>query len=548
MTDTREYVVTLKNKDVLDCFYDDMESQTSSDCIPCRIIECSDRRPISRSTHYMMTEEEAEMLKNDPRVLAVELSMEEQGIVYEPFFIQEETDNWNKSSSQNSNHKNWGLYRVYNGEQVPNWGSNGTPTQSGTVTVNAEGRNVDVVMVDGHVNPDHPEYAVNSDGSGGSRIIQYNWLSLNPLVTGGAAGTYIYPPYTGDDNNHGAHVLGTIAGNSQGWARKANLYHMSPYGTNPNSGFTTRLWDYLRAFHFSKPINPLTGRKNPTVTNHSYGFRFSFNLSSLVSSITSVRYRGQTYNGPFTQSQLVNDFGIVPIFGSSTVQPGARNASIEADIQDAINDGIIVIGSAGNSSLVSDVVGGPDYDNYFVTSGSTIFYNRGSTPASADRFICVGSINNLINDSKSTFSNCGPRVDIYAPGSFIQSSMNTQNAFGVSTPADPRNSSYYLGKISGTSMSSPQVCGVVACALEIYPNMNQSAVLEYLQKSSSKSGQIFDGGSSYNTGVNLLGSPNRYLAHKQERPEDGKVFPKKDYFVRPTTGAVYPRTRIRRKG
>ena len=560
MSDTKEYIVTLKSKDDLDCFYEDMESNIISDCVPCRKVDCVERRPISRNTHYHLSDEEAENLKNDPRVETVELSMGEQGIVYEPFFTQEEVDNWDKSNEvrlqfppfssagQNTNYKNWGLLRVFNGEQISNWGSDGTPAQSGTVTVNAEGRNVDIIMVDGHVNPDHPEYAVNPDGTGGSRVIQYNWFELNPLVTGGAVGNYIYPPYTGSDNNHGAHVLGTIAGNTQGWARKANIYHMSPYSTNPNTGFTSRLWDYIRAFHFSKPINPLTGRRNPTVTNHSYGSRFAFTLTGLATSITTVSYRGQTSNGPFTQNQLVDNFGIVPIFGRNDVQPGARISSTEADIQDAINDGIIVIGSAGNSSLLSDVPDGPDFNNFFVTSGSTIFYNRGSTPASADGFICVGSIDTLVSDSKSTFSNCGPRVDIYAPGSFIQSSLNTQNAFGISSPPDPRNSSFFIGKISGTSMSGPQVCGVLACALEIYPSMNQQKALEYLIKSASKSGQVFDVDNQFNTGVNLLGSPNRYLFYKQERPETGKVFPKKDFFVRPDSGAVYPRTRIRRKG
>jgi hypothetical protein len=97
-------------------------------------------------------------------------------------------------------------------------------------------------------------------------------------------------------------------------------------------------------------------------------------------------------------------------------------------------------------------------------------------------------------------------------------------------------------------MSSPQVCGVLTCALEIYPNMNQEKALEYLIKSSTKNGQVLDGDSQFNSGTNLLGSPNKYLFYKQERPETGKVFPKKDFFVRPTSGVVYPRTRIRRKG
>ena len=34
------------------------------------------------------------------------------------------------------------------------------------------------------------------------------------------------------------------------------------------------LFDYLRAFHRYKPINPETGLRNPTITNHSWGYRY----------------------------------------------------------------------------------------------------------------------------------------------------------------------------------------------------------------------------------------------------------------------------------
>ena len=37
-------------------------------------------------------------------------------------------------------------------------------------------KDVDAVIVDGHVNPDHPEFAVNVDGTGGSRVNQFNWF------------------------------------------------------------------------------------------------------------------------------------------------------------------------------------------------------------------------------------------------------------------------------------------------------------------------------------------------------------------------------------
>jgi len=93
-------------------------------------------------------------------------------------------------------------------------------------------------------------------------------------------------------------------------------------------------------------------------------------------------------------------------------------------------------------------------------------------------------------------------------------------------------------------MASPQVCGVLACALEIYPNMNNDKAREYLIANAKS--QVFDANAGLSNVYSLSGSPNRFLAHKQERATNGGVYPKTDYFIRPSSGQVYPRTRIRR--
>ena len=54
--------------------------------------------------------------------------------------------------------------------------------------------------------------------------------------------------------------------------------------------------------------------------------------------------------------------------------------AVDADLQDAINDGVIVIAAAGNSYFNSDVSTGQDYDNYMVRSG-TYYASRGMSPA-----------------------------------------------------------------------------------------------------------------------------------------------------------------------
>jgi hypothetical protein len=528
----KEYVITLHQFEDLDNFYDDMESPGGSLYIPNRKVDLALRRPISRNTHYMLSEEEAVQLKNDSRVAAVELTPAELGIVARPMWT-DSSNSWSKSGL-NSTDKNWALLRCTEGQQRSSWGTDGTANQSGTVTVTSEGRNVDVVIVDGIVNPNHPEFAVNNDGSGGSRVIQYNWFQHN---LGSGTGTYLYGPYSSadaiGDNNHGAHVAGTVAGNSQGWARKANIYNITPYGTDVNALSDLLIFDYIRAFHANKSTNPVTGRRNPTICNNSWGYTYTLSIND----ITNIFYRGAYVGGaPYDQATLLN-YGIFN--NGVNAYTLARYSALEADITDAMNDGILMVGAASNFYGKIDVPAGQDYNNFYVWSGYAVPYHQGGAPSATPNMLCVGSIGTTSAETKSSFSMCGPRVDVYAPGSGIMSSVNS----GGTT--DSRNASYNIDRYSGTSMASPQVCGVLACALEIYPSMTQAQARSYIIDY-AKTNQITDTGGGGADFTSLQGSVNRYLYYYKERVETGSVFPKRNYWVRPSSGSVYPRNRIKK--
>ena len=67
-----------------------------------------------------------------------------------------------------------------------------------------------------------------------------------------------------------------MCGNTQGWARDANIYNMAFSDTL--SGVTDwdeKLWDYLAIFTPTKQSTPATGRRNPTITNHSWGYSYN---------------------------------------------------------------------------------------------------------------------------------------------------------------------------------------------------------------------------------------------------------------------------------
>lgn len=555
MSKLQEYVVTLKNKADLDDFYDDMETPGGNLYIPKRKVEVANRREISRNTHYYLSKEEAEQLKQDPRVLDVEIPIRNNPNIGITPCYQQHSDFWSRSnkSSQNPNDAeylqysaflNWGLFRSYLGQQVAGWGSDANGEIGGEVKINAEGNNVDVVIVDGFVLPHHPEFAQNPDGSGGSRVVQYNWYSLNPTVAGKKAGTYSYTTEKSQGNiEHGNHVAGLACGNTNGWARKANIYNISPYGTDSNQLDPNLLFDYIRTFHTTKSINETTKRRNPTICNNSWATTHRLWGLTLIDYLF---YRGSTIRpqGSWTLDFL-RQYGFAP-FGLMSL----RVTSIDVDVEDAIEDGVIMVGAAGNFYETAVDSTHPDYLNrLFYKTGESVRYNAGPTPGAATNVICVGAVDTVQNERKSDFSTAGTRVDIFAPGTMTNSSVDQGYNKTATSPGpvkDIRNQRYKQQKVSGTSMASPQVAGMIACVMEIYPRMTQAMAQEYIshyagvdQLNDFGTADDYSGGGAY---YGLRGAANKYLKHHQERKSTGAVFPRTDNWLRGTSGSVYPRS------
>ena len=190
------------------------------------------------------------------------------------------------------------------------------------------------------------EFAKNPDGSGGGRVNAIDWLTLYKNDVGVSTGnTY---DYSNVSSNHGTHVAGTACGNTQGWARDANIYTIEfNYSGSPVAQWDLVLFDFIRAFHRKKPINSTTGRRNPTITNNSWGYSYS-NIN--LSSITSVTYRGNTVDvtglSDVTKKLTLENMGVPVPAGTYLYRLPARVSALDADVQDAINEGIIVVGSA----------------------------------------------------------------------------------------------------------------------------------------------------------------------------------------------------------
>jgi hypothetical protein len=324
--------------------------------------------------------------------------------------------------------------------------------------------------------------------------------------------------------------------------------------------------NYIREFHKNKEINSATGRRNPTIVNMSWGITKDVKFTQ----VEQVTYKGRVFNKSSTvPGWTLNDFysfGMALVGGwadnNGVLYEGhfenpVRDNSYDQDLLDAIADGIIFVASAGNSYSYMDVLGSDMYDNSYQyhpiinkivqNTIDTSYFHRGQSPGSAPGVICVGNVDSKVREGKYTSSNAGPRVDIYAPGTAIMS------AKASSSPqiADPRNSNYYKGFYGGTSMAAPQVTGIIACALETYPNMTAAQALSYIQNYANH-GVLTDIplNTTYTPGANPLGAtteglwngPNKYITYRPNtRPN--QVYPVNDaYQTRPAAGLVYPRT------
>ncbi|WP_221090989.1 S8 family peptidase [Deinococcus aquaedulcis] len=146
------------------------------------------------------------------------------------------------------------------------------------------------------------------------------------------------------------------------------------------------------------------------------------------------------------------------------------NMSLGGGYSQAVND---AVNSAASKNLVMVVAAGNENQNACNVS-----------PASAASAITVGSTTNT--DARSSFSNYGSCVDLFAPGS------NITSTWIGSTSA--------TNTISGTSMASPHVAG--AAVLKLAAGSSTTSGVTSAIITSSTTGKVTNAGT---------GSPNRLL-------------------------------------
>lgn len=487
----KEYIVGL-HKDVdYDQFWQEMESSTNGKTyIPDRAVDIVNNRDLStRCCHYALSDAEAEILRQDPRVATVSLPAPPE--VRGHNLIQ--TGNFSRNNGGNTNTwVNWGLRRcvlespeLSIGNQYPYC---------------IDGTGVDIVIQDNGVMSGHPEW-LGPDNK--TRFVEHDWYQA-----AGVAGTMPVGHY-GDVGNHGTHVAGIAAGRTYGWAKGATIYSIRYDAFNNDSD----AFDLVKAWHLRKPIDPKTGYRRPTILNASWGYRWYYNNAGLGGSLTTLYYRGTNRGTTGTQYGNVNNTH------NFTYTPA------DIDQQELTDAGVICVRAAGNYYHKIDVPAGSDWDNYYTWStswanivpiGQPIYYHRGGSPWSLDTILvanCDSQLNGGTLEQVRQDSERGPGVHIAAPGDDITSSTNS-SGFGIGADSTyPFDPSYKISRISGTSMASPQVTGMLALFLQMNPGATAQQCKNWLNNFGSKDNKMYSTGldDDYSNSRSLQGQQNKFL-------------------------------------
>jgi hypothetical protein len=495
--DTNKVVVTLNKGVDVDSFIEEMNTQGNiSPYVPSRSVEIYNLKEDSlRNVDFVMTRNEMEELRKDPRVLSCRWGTKKENGIEVGHSTLDTSRLYTRTNSFTTGNVDmgWGVVQTNNTTNQYTSGTSVNYQWPYTLT----GKGVDFIIQDSGLQVDHPEF--EDAYTGLSRVQQINWFSAT-----GIPGTMPVNFYT-DIDGHGTNVCGIAAGKTYGWAKESDIYVMNILGLNSNSTVPiSQSFNLVRTWHSQKSVTS-TGYVRPTVMNMSWGYRISLGF------VVGGNYRGSGWSGSAPQNSygvINNGGGTMPIIVDS----------VQADIEDCLDEGVILISAAGNNSYKIDAPSGLDYNNYVLLSGegaTPYYYMRGATPQASTRVVKVGAVALQTSPERKTFFSCaGLGVPFYTAGDYVVGPCSNVEDLSPDYPVAtyPFDSNYKVTKVSGTSQASPTVAGLVCCLLQSRPWYDIDRIVNYFSDNATPN-RLQNPGSdtSYTDFESLLGGPNKYL-------------------------------------
>ena len=193
------------------------------------------------------------------------------------------------------------------------------------------------------------------------------------------------------------------------------------------------------------------------------GSTFGVAKSVMLRGVRVLNCSGSGSNsGVIAGIDFVRTSGVQPAVANMSLG-GAASSAVDTAVNNLHNAGVTVVVAAGNSNTNA----------------------CNSSPARAPNAVTVGST--TTTDARSSFSNFGTCLDIFAPGSGILSAWWTSNTATAT--------------LSGTSMASPHVAGAAALYKQANPGASPATIRNALVNNATTNVVT-------NAGT---GSPNRLL-------------------------------------
>lgn len=354
----------------------------------------------------------------------------------------------------------------------------------------------------------HTDFTEPED-PGTTRVVRMDWPGLSSPINN----------QTNNDNFTDIHALGVLScagGLLGGFAKRSSLRVL--YIDQDNGDDIIDCIYAVMTWHLSKPIDPNTNQRKPTILNNSWGFAPGLEMMIALGDIYGATY----YTDPNNYESKVNltrnttdqtTYGWLPVNIENLYKGGfsirrisinstwtwvvgmeqtESNNTFDPIWRDVKNAGIIVVASAGNyaqtrakpsqAAINSWIEVDSSYKIYrplrdqgnpnmigrvYVSSTNPAtltgpeFYlvNNHTSVGCTDHNICVGAVQaSDTNFHIESYSDRGPGIDIFAIGD--------QTLSAAPYLWDPLGDSWRWGLFGGTSAAGPLVAGILACMAE----------------------------------------------------------------------------------